>query len=298
MATLEHDPTMTIAPCIPVISSLRDVGSRYRAWLVDIWGVMHNGCGGFPNAAHATSAFRKEGGVVVLLSNSPRTSAGIQEQLCQLGVPNEAYDATVTSGDLTRETLSARKSVRALHIGPERDRPIFEGLDINLVDPENAELVICTNLYDDETETPDDYRIMLRSLAARRIPMVCANPDHKVERGGDLVYCAGALAAVYEMEGGGVLYAGKPHAPVYDRALNTIGGLVGFAVDKKDILAIGDGINTDIAGPAAFGIDAVFVASGVHVPRDGRQTFEGPHLAKLFADVRRPPLAIMETLTW
>ena len=290
---------MTVAETgIPVINSLQEIGSHYRTWLVDIWGVMHNGRRAFPQAVAATRAFRKAGGIVVLLSNSPRPSPGVQEQLRHLGVPDDAYDATVTSGDLTRHELSENPGARVLHIGPERDRPIFADLDITLVESDNAELVVCTNLFDDETETPDDYRELLRNLVARGLPMICANPDHLVERGNDLVYCAGALAAVYETEGGRVTYAGKPYTPVYNRALETISGVAGCVVDKNAILAIGDGVKTDMTGAADFGIDAVFVASGVHVPHAGSEALEGPHLAKLFADLRQPPLAVMNMLAW
>jgi len=208
---------MTIAAEIPVIGSIEDPGSRYSAWLVDIWGVMHNGHRAFPRAIAATRAFRARGGIVVLLSNSPRPSPSVQEQLRRLGVPDDAYDATVTSGDLTRHELDKHKGAIVFHLGPERDLPIFQGLAVKLGRPEQAELVVCSGLLDDETETPDDYIGLLRTLAARKLPMICANPDHLVERGDRLVYCAGALAALYEQEGGRVIYAGKPYQYRYCR---------------------------------------------------------------------------------
>ncbi len=178
---------MTIAAEIPVIGSIEDLGSRYSAWLVDIWGVMHNGHRAFPRAVAATRAFRARGGIVVLLSNSPRPSPSVQEQLRRLGVPDDAYDATVTSGDLTRHELDKHKGAIVFHLGPERDLPIFQGLAVKLGRPEQAELVVCSGLFDDETETPDDYIGLLRALAARKLPMICANPDHLVERGDRLV---------------------------------------------------------------------------------------------------------------
>ena len=137
----------------------------------------------------------------MLLSNSPRPSPGVQEQLRRLGVPDDAYDATVTSGDLTRHELAKHKGAEVFHLGPERDLPIFDGLEVELVAPEDAELVVCSGLFDDETETPEDYDGLLSELAARKLPMICANPDHLVERGDRLVYCAGALAAIYERAG-------------------------------------------------------------------------------------------------
>ncbi|MGC1712737.1 MAG: TIGR01459 family HAD-type hydrolase, partial [Methyloceanibacter sp.] len=253
------------APEIPVVASIKDIGSRYRAWLVDIWGVMHNGHRAFACAVAATQSFREQGGIVVFLSNSPRPSPGVQEQLSRLGVPPACYDATVTSGDLTRHELAKHKHPRVFHLGPARDLPIFAGLDLSLVPREQAELVVCSGLFDDETETPDDYVKLLQELAVKKLPMICANPDHLVERGDKLVYCAGALAAIYEKLGV-VVYAGKPHPPIYELALETIANLTGSNVAKGEVLAVGDGVNTDIAGAAKLGIDAVFVASGLHVP--------------------------------
>jgi len=290
---------MTVAsPTIPVIDSIKDMGAGYRAWLVDIWGVMHNGHSAFPRAAAATRAFRESGGIVVLLSNSPRPSPSVQEQLRQFGVPDDAYDATVTSGDLTRHELGKHKNARVFHLGPERDRPIFEGLDVDLADPEHADLVVCSGLFDDDIETPDDYAGLLRDLAERKFPMICANPDHLVERGNRLVYCAGALAAVYEDLGGEVVYAGKPHAPVYHLALQTISGLAGSDVGKDQVLAIGDGVKTDMAGASSFGLDAVFVASALHAPGEGGEALDASHLAELFAHETRRPIAAMHALVW
>jgi len=294
---------MTVASvAIPIIETIKDLGGRYSAWLVDIWGVMHNGRRAFPDAVAATKAFRAQGGVVVLLSNSPRPSPSVQEQLRHLGVPDEAYDATVTSGDLTRHELAKHAGATVYHLGPERDRPIFHGLPIKLGGPEQAELIVCSGLFDDEIETPDDYAEQLSRLAARKLPMICANPDHVVERGDQLVYCAGALASLYERAGGSVIYAGKPYAPIYLLALETIGRLAGRDVPRSEVLAIGDGVNTDIAGAAGVGIDSVFVASGVHVPANsggdaGKDALDASHLAELFAHAGRP-LAAMPALVW
>jgi len=295
---------MTVtAPEIPVIDSIEDLGSRYSAWLVDIWGVMHNGHRAFPRAVAATREFRARGGIVVLISNSPRPSPSVQEQLRRLGVPGDAYDATVTSGDLTRHELDKHKGAIVSHLGPERDLPIFQGLAVKLGRPEQAELVVCSGLLDDETETPDDYIGLMRALAARKLPMICANPDHLVERGDQLVYCAGALASLYEQEGGRVIYAGKPYPPIYLLALETISALAGRTVPRSEVLAIGDGVNTDIAGAASLGIGSVFVASGLHVPSNsggeaGAETLDGRHLAELFGAAKGRPLGAMRALVW
>jgi HAD superfamily hydrolase (TIGR01459 family) len=291
------------APTIPVIGSIKEIGSRYRAWLVDIWGVMHNGHRAFPRAVDAARSFRQHGGIVVLLSNSPRPTPGVQEQLRRLGVPDDAYDATVTSGDLTRYELCKHKGTTVFHLGPERDLPIFDGIPVKLGSAEDAELVVCSGLFDDETETPEDYVELLQKLAARRLPMICANPDHLVERGDKLVYCAGALAAIYEKLGGSVLYAGKPYAPIYELALETISSLAERSVARNEVLAIGDGVNTDIAGAAGLEIDAVFVASGLHVPSNsggeaGKEMLDELHLGELFADAKRRPLGAMRALAW
>ncbi|MGV1014451.1 MAG: TIGR01459 family HAD-type hydrolase [Methyloceanibacter sp.] len=286
------------APAIPIRDSIEDLGGGYRAWLVDIWGVMHNGRRAFPRAVAATQAFRARGGIVVLLSNSPRPSGSVQGQLRGLGVPDDAYDAAVTSGDLTRHELLKHAGARVFHLGPERDRPIFDGLDVALAGADDADLVVCSGLFDDETETPDDYVDLLRDLAARSLPMICANPDHLVERGHQLVYCAGALAAVYEKEGGSVIYAGKPYPPIYALAFETIDGLAGERVAKNQILAIGDGVNTDIAGAAGAGLDSVFVASGLHVPGGAEDELDSRHLAELFAHAKRRPLGAIRALVW
>src|SRR3972149_11965260 len=159
---------MTIAAAeIPVIDSIKDLGEGYAAWLVDIWGVMHNGRRAFPRAIAATRAFRARGGIVVLLSNSPRPSPSVQEQLRRLGVPDDAYDATVTSGDLTRHELEQHKGAIVFHLGPERDLPIFQGLAVKLGRPEEAELVVCSGLIDDEGGAPDDYIGLMPGPAGR-----------------------------------------------------------------------------------------------------------------------------------
>ena len=281
---------------IPVIDAIAPLGEGYAAWLVDIWGVMHNGVCAFPPAVEATRRYREQGGIVILLSNSPRPSEPLQRQLTSLGVSEESYDATVSSGDLTRHELAKHEGARIFHLGPERDLPIFKDLDLTRVDAKDAELVVCTGLFNDETETPEDYEGLLRELAGRKLTMLCANPDHLVERGHSLVYCAGALAQPYEEDGGEVIYAGKPYAPIYELAEETIARLAGRKVARSEILAIGDGIRTDMAGAAEFGLDAVFVASGLHVGPGG-EGLDDLLLAELF-EGRKAPRAAMPALAW
>ena len=281
---------------IPVIDAIAPLGQGYAAWLVDIWGVMHNGLRAFPPAVEATRRYREQGGIVILLSNSPRPSEPLQRQLTSLGVSEESYDATVSSGDLTRHELAKHEGARIFHLGPERDLLIFDGVDVTRVDARDAELIVCTGLFDDETETPEDYEGLLHELAERKLTMLCANPDHLVERGHKLVYCAGALAQIYQEDGGKVIYAGKPYRPIYELAEETIARLAGQNVARSEILAIGDSIRTDMAGAVEFGLDAVFVASGLHVGFGG-EGLDDLRLAELF-EGRKAPRAAMPALAW
>jgi HAD superfamily hydrolase (TIGR01459 family) len=279
---------------IPIVSSIADLAATSDAWIVDIWGVMHNGARAYPQAARACSAFRASGGTVVLLSNAPRPFAAVVPHMASLGVPGDAYDAGVTSGDVTRDLLAACQGRRLLHIGPDRDRGLFAGLDIRLHPAGEAEVVLCTGLYDDEHETPADYAGLLATLHARAVPMICANPDIMVERGDQLIYCAGALADNYAAKGGQVTYAGKPHRPVYERALAEITRLRGQPVETDRVLCIGDGIETDLAGAHTAGLRSVFVASPIFAPGGLDETV----LGELFAQRPFAPVAAMPALAW
>jgi HAD superfamily hydrolase (TIGR01459 family) len=286
---------MSLSQPVPLLHSIAILAPSYDAWICDIWGVLHNGVRAFEAAGEACRSFRREGGTVLLLSNAPRPAAEVQRQLERLGVPREAYDGIVTSGDLTRRLIRDHPAQKVLHVGPDRDRPIFAGLEVQFADEETADLIVCSGLVDDERETPLDYVPMLERLIARRIPMICANPDLKVERGERLIYCAGALAEVYESLGGAVTYAGKPHAPVYRLAFERIAELRGRPVPAARILAIGDVIRTDIAGAAGMGLDSVFIASGIHVPG----TLDQRQLDSLFAESGSArPVAALPALRW
>lgn len=281
-------------PAIQLLSSIAPLASRYDAWICDVWGVMHNGVRAFPAAAEACRSFRERGGRVLLLSNAPRPAPAVQAQLDGFGVPREAYDGILTSGDLTRKLISERRDLRLFHLGPERDKPIFEGLDLRFSAAEQADLVVCSGLYNDDVETPADYRELLAPLAQRGLQMICANPDLVVERGSRLVYCAGSLAAEYERLGGSVTYAGKPHRPVYDLAFERLAELRGAPVARERILAIGDGVKTDIRGAAVAGIDSAFIASAIHVTGD----LDEVTLERLFAESGDRPVAALPALVW
>lgn len=279
---------------IPILSSITDLAAGREAWLTDIWGVMHNGVVPFASASDACTRFRLAGGTVLLLSNAPRPAASVAAQLDRIGVPRFAWDAILTSGDAARALVGAYAGKSVFPLGPERDLSLYDGLDVTLSEAAGAEAVSCTGLFDDEIETPDDYAELLAEFATRNLPMVCANPDLTVERGSKIIYCAGALAQAYEKLGGRVAYAGKPYLPVYDMAFAMIDGIKGRPVPRDRILAIGDGIRTDIQGAAAAGLDSVFVASGVHAP----EGLSGEALAALFPDPAVRPVAAMPSLTW
>jgi len=285
-------------PDIPVIEHVAPLASGYNAWFCDVWGVVHNGITPHDSAVQACEAYRDQGGVVVLLSNSPRHSGGVAGQLDEVGVPRAAYDVLVTSGDVARAQMERRGGDKVFLLGPERDRPMLTGLDIELTGPDEAEVVLCSGLFDDETETPDDYTALFARLRARGLPMICANPDLMVERGNRLIYCAGALAQAYGEMGGEVIYTGKPHPPIYTLARERLAAVAGETADTA-ILAIGDGVRTDIAGAIAEGLDSVFVASGLHVrDMDETDTLDRAVIAALFADTPRKPLAAMRRLRW
>jgi len=281
----------------PIITSISELAETADVWLLDVWGVMHNGVTPFQSSVAACHAFQERGGYVLLLTNAPRPAAAVMEQLNRIGVPRTAYNAVVTSGDVTRGVVEAWAGRALYHIGPERDRGIFVNLDVAFATSHHADAVVCTGLIDDEQESPEDYAAMFQEFQKRGVVMLCANPDLKVERGNKIVYCAGALAKAYEGLGGEVIYSGKPYLPIYELALNTAKDSLRRDIEKDRVLAIGDGVLTDIKGAAAAGIRSVFIASGVHVDRD--RSFDSQTISKLFATSDgRKPVAAMAALAW
>ena len=281
---------------LPFLDHCSPLLAGYDLLLCDVWGVIHNGVESFPAACEALQRARRQGVTVVLISNSPRPADAVVPQLDGLHVPRDCYDAMVTSGDVTSAVIMQRPGQSVFHLGPPRDLPIYQGLNVKLVDAETADYAVCSGLFDDTRETPEDYRPLLERLRARGLFMLCANPDVVVERGNDLVYCAGALADLYQSMGGEVLYAGKPYAPIYELAAEIIAERAGRKLSRSEILAIGDGIHTDMAGATGFGLDAVFVASGLHVGPGG-EGLDDVRLAELF-EGRKPPRAAMPALAW
>ena len=277
---------------IPILSSISELSCACDAWIVDIWGVMHNGARAYAAAGEACRRFRRGGGIVVLLSNAPRPFRAVVHQLAAVGVDPESYDGGLTSGDVTRGLLEAWSGRSLLHIGPERDKGLFEGLTARLATPDAAEAIVCSGLWDDSSETPANYEALFEVLAARRLAMLCANPDLVVERGNKLVYCAGALAALYAQKGGEVIYAGKPHVPIYERTFATLERLAGRALARERILAIGDGIDTDLLGAHRAGLRSLFIASAVHLPGG----LDAQTLDELFASRPFRPIAALPAL--
>jgi HAD superfamily hydrolase (TIGR01459 family) len=283
----------------PRVDGIAGFVGRYDALVCDVWGVVHNGVEAFGPACDALVRWREAGGKVLLLTNAPRPSAPIHEQLAKLGVPREAYDDLLTSGDVTREILRRRTERRVLHVGPPRDLPLIDGLHMLRVGDADAEIVLVTGLFDDTVETPEDYRARLAVIAERRLPLVCANPDIVVERGHQRVWCAGALARLYEELGGEITLVGKPWGPVYDETRMRISELYGKPFGEVRTLAIGDGLATDVRGAFLQKIDTLFVTGGIHAADFG--PIDEPDAARVSARLEAEKLgatAFVPRLRW
>ena len=275
---------------------LRDLVGGVDVLLSDIWGVVHNGLVAFPEACEALQSFRKQGGAVVLITNAPRPADSVQRQLRKLHVADETYDAIVSSGDLTRNFVAGHPGERMFWVGPERDSSIYRGLDPMLAPLEQADYIVCTGLFDDETESAENYRAMLLQARERKLPLICANPDIVVERGDRLIYCAGAIAELYLELGGEVIFYGKPHRPIYERAMALAAERRGREVMLSQVLAIGDSVRTDLAGAHGFGIDCLFVTRGIHSEEfAGLDQLDPASVKELFG---HPPRALTRELRW
>jgi HAD superfamily hydrolase (TIGR01459 family) len=275
-----------------ILFGLADIAQEYDALVCDVWGVLHNGHEANTPAVYALKQFRSGGGRVVLLSNAPRPKRDVEAMLERFGIVLDFYDDIVTSGIAARLDLEARSkdaTLRMFHLGPERDRGIFEGLNIEVTGIETAEIILNSGLFNDDVETPDDYRVRLEVMKERDLLMLCANPDWIVQRGGKLIWCAGALADAYEKMGGRVIYYGKPKPEIYDLVRASLPG-------AERMLAIGDGMHTDIKGANAAGIDALFIADGIHGEDVGDMSPR--HLSELFAKAGVQARAAMRALVW
>jgi HAD superfamily hydrolase (TIGR01459 family) len=279
----------------PCLAGLSRIASQYDAAICDVWGVLHNGREAFAPAIDAMRRFRSERGPVILLSNAPRPPEGVSAQFERLSMPLDFYDGIVTSGgearaDLKRRTAGGRE-LALFYLGPSRDNPLLAGLNVRLVGENEAHAILCTGPYNDETETPEDYRQLLTRFAARGVPFLCANPDIVVQRGNRLIFCAGAIARLYETMGGETIYYGKPYPAVFQAALKEA-RRIGKAARP---LVIGDGLETDILGANRMALDSLFIAGGIH----GTQLERGEGaLAALLDEKGVSATAAMPALSW
>src|ERR1700730_13089896 len=278
------------------VERLRDLVEQTDVVLSDIWGVVHNGLESFPEACAALHTYRTRGGTVILITNAPRPADSVQRQLQKLGVADDSYDAIVSSGVLTRHYVAGHPGRKVFWLGPERDNSIYRGLDPVLSPLSEADYIVCTGLLDDETESAGDYRGMMLQARERQLTLICANPDIVVERGDRLIYCAGAIAELYRELGGEVIFYGKPHRPIYERAIALATERRGAATPLNKVLAIGDSVRTDLAGAQAFGIDCLFVMRGIHGGEfEGIEWLDHAAVKELFG---HPPLALTRELRW
>ncbi|HEX4637387.1 MAG TPA: TIGR01459 family HAD-type hydrolase [Rhizomicrobium sp.] len=280
-----------------LIFGLSEIAPGHDALICDVWGVVHDGKRHHAAAAEALYRFKEKHGPVVLLTNAPRVPAEVAVQCASYGLPPDCYDAIVSSGGAAREELARRSTTRTLplyYIGPDRDLPMIQGLDVSRTEIADAEVALAIGLRDDMNETPDQYAGELQALAARGLTMLCANPDLVVHRGDRLLYCAGSLAKAYEILGGRVIYYGKPHLPVYESVLAALAALLGHKPSRP--LAVGDGLLTDIKGANAAGIEALFIADGVH--GEEIEPYSVEHLAALFARFGASAGSATRKLVW
>jgi HAD superfamily hydrolase (TIGR01459 family) len=247
-----------------IIGAVRELVGRYDAVLCDVWGVLHDGRSVFTGAPDALIELRRSGVAVVLLTNMPRPSSQVPAALDRLGFPEDAWDAIVTSGDAIRGELARRAPGPVLRLGRDGDRGLWEGLGLEFVaDPERAGFAAIAGLRT-TAETPADYASSLRAARDRDLELLCANPDLQIMSGGTLRWCAGAVADSYSALGGRVVQAGKPHEAIYVRAFEALAALAARVIPRERVLAIGDGPATDLLGANRQGIDALFIATGIH----------------------------------
>jgi HAD superfamily hydrolase (TIGR01459 family) len=284
----------------PILARAGELLARYDVLFCDVWGVLHDGHRAFEDACDALLRFRERGGTVILVSNAPLPGNRVATMLDARGVPREAWDDIVASGEIALRHVADKGYTRLFCIGPaDRDAATFERLSATRVLLEEAQAILCTGLNDDQTETPEDYRELLQRARARRLPLVCANPDLVVDVGGQQFICAGAIADLYERMDGEVFWAGKPHANAYDAAQAAAEAVRGAPVTRGRILAIGDSLRTDLKGAEAAGIGAIFIASGIH--RDetmGSGDLSPEKLKILFSPPAPPALAVLGKLVW
>jgi HAD superfamily hydrolase (TIGR01459 family) len=286
-----------------IVAGLASLAPRYDGFILDLWGVLHDGLRPYPGAVDALAALKREGKRVVILSNAPRRADAVIERITEIGIPPDSYDRVLSSGEEAWQHLKRRDDPfyrglgrRCYHIGPPRDHNMLQGLDLDVVRRlDEAEFILNTGPWGWE-ETVENYEARLVEARDLGLPMICANPDLVVMAGERHMICAGTLAERYERLGGRVRWHGKPYASVYD----TCFGYLGIA-DRRRILAVGDSLRTDIAGAGAAGIDSILVAGGIHAEEFGLTQAELPDRPRLEAAIAASghrPTAVMARFTW
>lgn len=249
------------------VELLDDAGAlsrRFPVWLCDVWGVVHDGETASQVACNALERHRAAGGTVILITNAPRPSTAILPQLKRMQVSPDCYDAIVSSGDVTRHLVSQWAGRNVYHLGPQKDLALLEGLPVTYTGLNEADVILCSGLLDDDRESPESYRGQLTEMQALGLPMICANPDKVVRKGSALLPCAGALADIFTELGGTVEMAGKPFPPIYLECLRQAAAKRGEMPALDQVLAIGDGLSTDVKGAAENGINILFIVTGIH----------------------------------
>ena len=287
---------------IPLIAGLSAVAARYDGFVLDLWGVIHDGVEAYPGVAGTLAELRRAGKRTIMLSNAPRRSGALIDQLSRLGIARDLYDEVLSSGEAVHLELAGRADPvfaalgpRLYHLGPDRDRNVYEGLPYRSVDLDQADFVLNTGPVE-LTESVADYQDLLDRALARHLPMICANPDHVVIRQGARITCAGAIAGRYADMGGMVVERGKPDPAIYDLALARLG-----IADRRRVCAVGDALHTDIRGARAGGFDAVLVTGGIHADELGTKWGEAPdpvRLAELARHHGERPVAAMVKFAW
>lgn len=277
---------------------LAALAQSYPAILSDVWGVVHNGVEPHWSAVEALVRYREAGGRVVLITNAPRPAPPIFEQLDAMGVPREAYDGLVTSGDATRDLLENWRGRTVARVGPLVDDVLFDGLDLTFGSDAEATAVVVSDL-DTDNDTPADYADRMAIWRSRDLPLICANPDKVVEEGDRIVYCGGALADAYEDIGGRVMMAGKPYNPIYELSKSVLHDAGGRRFDHSEILAIGDSVRTDAVGAAQFGVDLLFITGSIHAAElDAFNNPPAKRVSDLVSVSRANMVGYMPRLVW
>lgn len=269
---------------IEIIPGLAPIADRYDAFILDLWGVVHNGEKPFEGVLECMAKLRQGGRPVMLLSNAPRPNNFVVEFLEGIGVARDCYDMILTSGDMTRIVLEEKlfpflegDAKKFYQLGAVKDKGLDFGLDYSRTSEiETANFIICTGLVNDEIETPEDYRTLLTQAVQLKLPMLCANPDLTVMRGERMIFCAGSLAQLYSELGGDVQLFGKPYPRTYVMAKQVLG-----LPDTARILAVGDSMRTDIKGANNAGIDNILVATGIHADEWGLSNGQAPSASQV-----------------